>query len=57
MHNAMERILLSEDQIQARIGELGRQLTGRLPWEESHFCGDSEGRGGVFCRYDPGHSH
>ena len=27
MHNAMERILLSEDQIQARIGELGRQLT------------------------------
>ena len=43
MHNAMERILLSEDQIQARIGELGRQLTADYHGKNPIFVGILKG--------------
>ena len=43
MHNAMDRILLSEDQIQARIGELGRQLTADYHGKNPIFVGILKG--------------
>lgn len=43
MHNAIERILLSEDQIEARIGELGRQLTADYNGKNPIFVGILKG--------------
>lgn len=43
MHSAIERILLSEDQIKARIAELGRELTADYAGKNPIFIGVLKG--------------
>lgn len=43
MHSAIERILLSEDQIKARIAELGRELTADYVGKNPIFIGVLKG--------------
>ena len=54
MHSAIERILLSEDQIKARIAELGRELTADYAGKNPIFIGVLKGVVMFFCRHDPG---
>lgn len=43
MHNAIERVLLSEDQIKARIAELGQELTADYAGKNPIFVGVLKG--------------
>lgn len=43
MHSAIERILLSEDQIKARIAELGREMTADYAGKNPIFIGVLKG--------------